>query len=187
MIFPIGTRNDNRGFTLVELLLVMTLMVVAIAVIAPSLKGFFRGRNLDGEAGRFLSLTRFGQSRAIAEGIPVELWIEPRRARYGLQAVAGYAESRTNPAVYTLDQSVQISFSQPSATLVHSNYWTQTLAQAQIGGMTKIRFQPDGFISDTSPQNIYFQGQGGSPIWLAENSTHLRYVLQNGPIPGLRH
>ena len=52
-------------------------------------EGVFRGRNLDNEARQFLSLTRYGQSRAISEGVPVELWINPRA---GDLRIAGASE-----------------------------------------------------------------------------------------------
>src|SRR5271163_3806543 len=98
MLFATGTsRNNGAAFTLIELILVMTMMIIVVGVVFPSLKGFFHGRNLDNEARQFISLTRYGQSRAIAEGIPVELWINPGQARYGLQALSGYSESQTNP------------------------------------------------------------------------------------------
>jgi len=182
MTFATGQRRNKRAaFTLVELILVMTLMIIVIGVIFPSLKGFFHGRNLDNEARQFLSLTRYGRSRAIAEGIPVELWINPHAERYGLQALGGYTETQTNPTTFTLDSTVQIAVSAPSTVLVRSNYWTQTAAQALAGAVTKIRFQPDGFISDTSPENIFFRQQDtGDEIWIAETPTHLRYDIQTG-------
>src|SRR5271163_4957383 len=160
MRFAIGTcRGKRAAFTLIELILVMTMMIIVLGVIFPALQGFFHGRNLENEARQFLSLTRYGQSRAIAEGIPVELWINPGQARYGLQALSGYSESQTNPTVFTVDSTVQIALSAPSTVLLRSNYWTQTAAQALAGAVTKIRFQPDGFISDTSPENIFFRQQ----------------------------
>ena len=184
MTFAIGTPNNTRArgaFTLIELVLVMTIMIVIMGAVFPSLKGFFHARNLDNEAGRFLSLTRFGSSRAIAEGVPVELWIDPRQSRYGLQSLSGYTETQTNPIVYHVDQTVQISFTPPSSALTHSNYWTQTLAQAERGGVARIRFQPDGMISDTSPRNIYLtQSDTGERRWISENPTHLRYELETG-------
>ena len=56
-----GVRDQagsRRGFTLIELVLVMTLLIVVISFSAPSLGKFFRGRALDGEARRLLSLSR---------------------------------------------------------------------------------------------------------------------------------
>ena len=67
--------------------------------------------------------------------------------------------------------------SAPSSVLVHSNYWSQ--AKAQFGAVTRIRFQPDGFISDASPANIYLR-QADGQIWIAEAPTHLEYDIKTG-------
>lgn len=166
------------AFTLVELILVMALIVMATSVILPSMRHFFQGRSLDNEARRFMAVTRYGQSRAVAEGIPMELWINPRSGSYGLSALSGYTETETNPMIYSLDSSLSISFSAPSSVLVRSNYWTQ--AQGQIGAVARIRFQPDGFISDTSPEHVYLR-QNNSQIAINETPSHLRYDIQGAP------
>jgi len=165
---------------LVELIMVMSIIVMLISLVMPSLKGFFRGRNLDNEARRFLSLTRYAQSRAISEGLPVELWMNPRNGTYGVQSLAGYTETQTNSMIkdFRVDSTVQLSFSTPSSVLVRSNYWTQ--ASGMSGTVARIRFQPDGFISDTSPANIYLRHGAESQIWIAETATHTRYAIQPG-------
>lgn len=160
---------------MIELILVMTIMVVIISLVMPSLKGFFQGRGLDNEALRFLALTRYGQSRAINEGVPVELWVNPKARTYGLEALSGYTETQTKPETYILDSTVQIALSAPSTVMVHSNYWSQS--KAQVGMVTRIRFQPDGFISDASPANIYLR-QAQSQIRIVEAPTHLEYDIQ---------
>ena len=172
--------RSREAFTLMELILVMSILVMLISLVMPSLKGFFRGRNLDNEARRFLSLTRYAQSRAISEGLPVELWMNPRNGSYGVEAVSGYTETQTNSMIrdYLVDSTVQLSFSAPSAVLVRSNYWTQT--RGMLGAVAKIRFQPDGFISDTSPENIYLRQGANGVIWIAETPSHLRYDIQPG-------
>jgi type II secretion system protein H len=172
-----GKASRRAGFTLVELILVMTIMVVIISLVMPSLKGFFRGRNLDNEAVRFLALTRYGQSRAIDEGVPVELWVNAKAGSYGLESLSGYTETQTKPLTYDVDSTVQIVMSEPSTVLVHSNYWSQS--KARFGAVTKIRFQPDGFISDASPANIYLR-QADGQIWIAETPTHLEYEIKTG-------
>jgi Tfp pilus assembly protein FimT len=163
-----------------ELILVMSILVMLMSMVMPSLKGFFRGRNLDNEARRFLSLTRYAQSRAISEGLPIELWMNPRNGSYGVQAISGYTETQTNSMVrdFKVDSTVQLSFSVPSSVLVRSNFWTQ--AKGMLGAVAKIRFQPDGFISDTSPANIYLRQGATEMIWIAETPSHLRYDIQPG-------
>lgn len=173
----------SPGFTLVELILVMTIMVIMIGMLAPSLKGFFRGRNLDNEALQFLALTRYGQSRAINEGVPVELWVNSTARTYGLEALSGYAETPGESKTFTLNSDLKITFLTAAATttLQHSNYWSQT--KAQIGAVTRIRFQPDGFISDASPKDIYLT-QGADRKTIAEAPTHLEYDIQTGQLNG---
>jgi len=173
-------RRSRAAFTLIELILVMTIMLVIVSMVFPSLKGFFRGRNLDNEALRFLALTRFGQSRAVNEGLPVELWVNQRTGTYGLEAVSGYTETKnkTMPMTYKLDPSLQIVLPVATTVMVHSNYWSQT--KAITGTLTKIRFQPDGFISDASPKNIYLRQGTESQIWIAEAPSHLEYDIKPG-------
>src|SRR5690242_12890691 len=66
----------SAAFTLIELILVMMILAIAVSFTAPALANFFHGRSLDYEARRLLSLTRQGQSRAVSEGVPVELWFD---------------------------------------------------------------------------------------------------------------
>jgi prepilin-type N-terminal cleavage/methylation domain-containing protein len=178
-------KSDSRkrsAFTLVELILVMAIMLMLVGLISPSLGGFFQGRHLDNEALRFLALTRYGQSRAVNEGLPVELWVNPMNGSYGLEALSGYTETDTKPQTYTLDSSIQITFSAPSSVMLHSNYWSQV--KGQIGAVTRIRFQPDGFISDASPANIYLRQGNVGKITITKAPTHLEYDIQSGQLNG---
>ena len=145
----------------------------------PTLSSFFHGRDLDSEAQRFLSLTRYGRSRAISEGVPVELWINAKQGKYGLEAVSGYTETKGNAIEDPVAANVQISTSVPSQTLTQSNYWSQSKTVTR--GLPTIRFQPDGHISDSSPKDIYFKQESGSQICIEEDLSHLRYAIQAIP------
>lgn len=176
---PLNSRPGPRpAFTLVELVIVMSIIVITVAVAAPSFQAFLHGRNLEDEARRFLSLTRFGENRAVSESVPVDMWINIKQNRYGLAAAGGYTETKTNVWTYTADANVKMFVSPPPGTLTQSNFWTPSNLR---GGATPlIRFQPDGFISETSPQIIKFR-QGTDPeIWVVENPNHQRYDLELG-------
>src|ERR1039457_3008092 len=82
-----------RGFTLIELILVMALLTIVISLTAPSLSHFFRGRTLDSEARRLLALTRSGQSRAVSEGMPIDLWVDAAEGAFGLEAEPSFDTS----------------------------------------------------------------------------------------------
>ena len=70
----------QSAFTLIELIFVLALLAIAAAFVASSFGSFVRGRALNSEARRLLSLAQYGQSRAVSEGVPILLWIGLTRA-----------------------------------------------------------------------------------------------------------
>src|SRR5882672_3103001 len=105
------TRAFRSAFTLIELILVMTILTIAVSITAPALANFFRGRTLDSEARRLLALTRQGQSRAVSEGIPIELWIDSSQNAYGLEAEPSYEKTDVKAVSFTLDGDLQLELS----------------------------------------------------------------------------
>ena len=102
-------KSFSRGFTLIELILVMAILTIAVAITAPALANFFRGRSLDSEARRLLALTRQGQSRAVSEGLPMELWFDTAQNTFGLEAEPSYEEVDARAVSYQLqDMQVEV-------------------------------------------------------------------------------
>ncbi len=101
-------HRARRGFTLIELILVMALLTVVISLTAPKLSRFFHGRTLDSEARRLLALTRSGQSRAVSEGIPMDLWVDTEQGTFGLEAEPSYETSDPKAVEFTLDSGLQL-------------------------------------------------------------------------------
>ena len=66
-------HGGRKGFTLLELILVMVILSTVLAMAAPSLRGFFGSRKTHDEAARLLALTQFARSQAISEGIVYRL------------------------------------------------------------------------------------------------------------------
>lgn len=175
---------STAAFTLIELVLVLALLLIVLSVAFPSLQGFFRGRNLDSEAKRFLALTRYGQSRAVSEGLPMELWIDPKQGTYGLRTQTGYTEPDTNARLYSLDQGLKLEVvPAPNRPLLQSNLWTQ--GARTIGSTPPIRFLPDGFISETSPAQIVLRQDMDDEIRITESTNHLQYEIQSGNSPNV--
>ena len=86
MTLTIGQNAESRakGFTLLELILVLVLISTALAMAAPSLRGFVAGRKTDEAAAQILSLTKFAQSQAIAQGCIYRLNIDAEEKTYWL-------------------------------------------------------------------------------------------------------
>ncbi len=178
-------RFTARGFTLVELILVMVLMVVVASLVAPSMSSFFKGRSLDSEARRFISLTRFAQNRAVSEGVPMVLWVDVEQRAYGLVQEATYAEMDLKPITYELAEDVEMetgvvpgAFEQPIP---------ETYEEIQPGSESVvIRFLPDGFIGEGSAQELWMNERskdGSAPvknsgIWITQSRDGGMYEIQ---------
>lgn len=181
---PAPERRKRAGFTLIELILVMSILVVVLAVAAPSLSRFFRGRTLDSEATRFLALTRYCQSRAVSEGMPVLLWIDAKQGAYGLQADSSYVEEDDRSVEFQLDKEVQVEVEQSPLALQRSAVWKGGPGSASA--LPKIRFTPDGFLAESSPESIVFrQGEDGE-IWIGLNRNRLNYELKTNQVQTAR-
>jgi len=77
-------HSGNRGFTLLELILVMVILSTVLAMAAPSLRGFFGSRKTHDEAAQILALTQFARSQAVSEGIIYRLNFDTNERTYWL-------------------------------------------------------------------------------------------------------
>ena len=176
----------RRAFTLIELILIMALLTIAVSMTAPTLSRFFRGRTLEAEARRLLALTHIGQSRAVSEGVPVDLWVDPEVGSFGLEAEPSYEANDPKAIVNSIDSSLQIqvvartlmSATNTLTRLTGSSTVSVPKAQLIHPTLPTIRFLPDGSISDTSPQSLRLLGRDGDSLWLAQTRNRLNYEIR---------
>lgn len=69
-------RMHKLGFTLMELLLVMLIIAVSAAIVAPSFTGFSRGRRLPNTATALMTTGRWCRVQALSEGTTFRLNID---------------------------------------------------------------------------------------------------------------
>ena len=177
-----STTVALRGFTLIELVVVMTLLVTVIALASPSLAGFFRGRALDAEARRFMSLTRLGQSRAASEGVPVILWVDTTQRTYGLEADSSYTDQDAKAVEYTLDGNVTVEIGATDA--VREAITGNTLSGSGTSSskhslLPQIRFEPDGSVTESSPESFRLMERDGGSLWVGLSVNRLNYEIRN--------
>jgi len=174
--------KSARAFTLMELILVMTVLAIAVSITAPALANFFRGRTLDSEARRFLSLTRHGQSRAVAEGVPMELWLDAVNQTYGLEAEPTFEPSDAKAVNIQMDSDMQLQAISLLAakTPISSSSATSAMPapKSNHASLPRIRFLPDGSIAETSPQMVQLTGRDGSSRWLTLTRNRLGYEIR---------
>ena len=176
----------RRGFTLIELILVMTVLTIAVSITAPALANFFRGRTLDSEARRLLALTREGQSRAVSEGLPMDLWLDAQQGAYGLEAESSYEENDRKAVDFNLDRDMQLEvanlnpLSGVMSGIGNSTSATGASKSRSIhSALPHIGFLPDGSLSESSPQKLRLTGRDGISIWVALSRNRLNYEIQS--------
>jgi len=163
----VGATKRRRGFTLIELILVMTVLIIAVSVVTPALSGFFRGRTLDLEARRLLALAHAGQSRAVSDGWPVLLWVDAPQHAYGLVEETPPQKGDPKALEFTLDDSVQLQ--------------ADNTAPVHVNGrsLPAIRFLPDGSIDESSPATLRLVGADGATLWLVLSRDRSNYEIRN--------
>lgn len=82
MTSRIGTKE--RGFTLLELLIVTSLLAVIMGLAAPSLRSSFRHLQLEHVSRGMVSLMRFAQENAVAQGAFLRLNFDAEEGKYWL-------------------------------------------------------------------------------------------------------
>ena len=162
------SRVTCRGFTLVELLLVLALLVIITSMVAPAMSGFIRGQALDSETRRLFALIHAGQSRAVSEGLPIVLWVDEKAGSYGLTAETTPSGGDPKTENLTVDGNLKIA-------VVNTGVGDATTFQ----NLPAIRFLPDGTIDENSPQTLRLTDAKGDALWLIETRNHTGYEVSD--------
>jgi type II secretion system protein H len=144
-------RHSSSGFTLIEMILVMAVLVIAVSFVAPHLSGFFRGRTLKSEGQQIIALMHQGQSRAVSAGVPMVLWFDTKQQKYGLEEEPGYNDKDPDAVELTLNENLQVEVPDNDAS---ANVPTDSNPDPARAGLPQITFLPDGTIAETSPQTV---------------------------------
>lgn len=172
----VHSQCDRRSaFTLIELVLVLALLAMAVAVAAPSLSRFFRGRTLDNEARRLLALTRYAQSRAVSEGVPMLVWFKPEAGEYGLLSETTFTDTDPRAVTHTLDDELKLESDTPGNGEAQ---WKKTARNT--GARQMIRFTPEGYAAEDSPEWVALKtADEREATWLVLSTNRMNYELGN--------
>lgn len=157
----------RHGFTLIELILVLTLLGIVTALIAPSLSNFMRGRSLDSEARRLLSLTHAAQSRAVSEGTPMMLWMNATQGSYGMEREGNSENNDPKALEFSVNGNVQLMVMNTAK------------AGTTVRKLPAIRFSPDGTIDENSPTTLRLNDTTGAMLWLVQTRNRMDYEIRN--------
>ena len=172
--FVIRHSSLSRGFTLIELILILALLVIITSFAAPGMANFIRGRALDSEARRLFSLTHEAQGRAVSEGMPMLLWVDEKGGAYGVQEEATGKKGRNANADdpkaenLALDSSLQIAVMSAGRG-----------APTMFNKLPAIRFLPDGTVDENSPPTLQLTDSAGFMRWLLLNRMRTGYEISD--------
>jgi len=168
------TGSRRRAFTLIELVVVMVLLGIAAALVAPHMASFFRGRVLNSEARRLLALTFYGQSRAVAEGVPVLLWINSAQSSYGLVTQSATSEPDDKASTFTVDSTLTLETTAPNPAPISE---AQDEALGVPNNLPCIRFLPSGFFDPSSVAKIVLRQGAEGALELVPTANRLGYEI----------
>jgi Tfp pilus assembly protein FimT len=146
------SASTRRAFTLIELILIMALLVIITSVALPTMSKFVRGRALDSEARRLMSLMHAAQSRAVSESMPMMLWIDEPNNAYGMEAETSGQNGDPKAEKLAVDSVLKIGVVSGGAG---------TGGQSTFQNLPAIKFLPDGTVDETSPPTVALQDVDG--------------------------
>jgi prepilin-type N-terminal cleavage/methylation domain-containing protein len=163
----------SRGFTLIELILVMALIVIGVSFVTPHLSGFIRGRAMQSEARQIISMAHAAQSRAVSGGVPVILWFDKDKNAYGFEEEPGYTDKDPKADEYTVGQNLKIEIPEDD----------NAIAQPQVESdnphmnLPHITFLPDGTVAEGSPRTIKLVDDNGPTLSVTQSKDRNQYEI----------
>jgi prepilin-type N-terminal cleavage/methylation domain-containing protein len=170
-----GRREDERGFTLIEILAVVAIIALVAAFVVPSMGGL-RMRALRAEARQIASQLELARQRAIVTGVPHRLWLELDQAEYRLEWLAAdpeeaaIAETKAEPEA---NGNGPISLKAPRAPLLDYRPIPGNFGRLQVVS------DPFYFEVVETPQGRFDRGQVGVGFGRDGSAEDTRIVIQD--------
>jgi len=163
----------SQGFTLIELILVLMIIVIGVSFISPHLGGFFRGRTMSAEARQMISMAHAARSRAVSGGVPVILWFDKDKNTYGFEEEPGYNDKDPKAEEYPVNENLKIEIPEDDTAM------PQPTSESDNPHMNlpHITFLPDGTIADGSPRTIKLVDNNGPSLSVTQTKDRSQYEI----------
>ncbi len=159
--------HRRRGFTLVELLLVLIVLSVVAALTMPLLARSSRGRALGGEATRFLAAIEYARDEARSQGVPMVVWFDQGGLTLGVEPRSGYDASVERSRTFALSPDIH-------AELTGAKSYNNNALEAA-------EFAPDGALDLASVASVKFVDQKGDDVTVARTTDNWGYEIPKQP------
>ncbi|HOJ39119.1 MAG TPA: hypothetical protein PKW42_00585 [bacterium] len=156
MILTTGQLPElKKGFTLLEIMLLMVTVATILAMVTPSLRTFLITRQVKHTAAQLVALTEYSRTRAMAEGRTYRLNISARKRQFWLtaQEEGSFVNLPEEPGrIFTFPEGTEIewlSFPEPAVSGEVPGLWLPGYTRAQPEteeneDVVFISFFPDG-------------------------------------------
>lgn len=151
----------RAGFTLVELMLVLAILAMMVAFVAPSLARTSRRRILEGEALRFVALTEYGRDEAVSLGVPVAVYLDTKAQVYGVEPATDGSGANLHKE-YTANSEL---------------HFEQIRDMGSVKDGRVISFTAEGALDTTSVPSVTLSDRSGDSILIARQSSGWGYEM----------
>lgn len=161
MCVPINLRH-RVGFTLLELTVAMTLLVLLALVAVPLFVGATRGAQIRTAAQQTVALLRYARAKALSLGRPVLVSVDRSNNRLRVLVPAEVVQSQRNAVLDTMPSSG--THQVPDVELTDEDW--RAIAGEQLEPL-----DPDAFVPDPSPMGQERQLPDGVTVAALEDLT----------------
>ena len=170
--------RHHVGFTLLELVLVMVIVCVALAMVAPSLAGWNQGSKLRDAGEQLLATIHYARAQSIANGQTYRLNIDTRGNTYYLTAQDGQQFvnlSNEYGRVFALPEGFRIELSASATPQQQQTNQQYAAAAAAPTNASVIEFYPTGR-SQVAQIRLYGYGKDQTILECATPAEGFRVV-----------
>lgn len=163
-----SAAGNRAGFTLIELILVLALLVIITSIAVPSMSRFIRGQALGSEAQRLVALMHAAQNRAVSEGAPMMLWIDEKTGAYGVSAESTGQDGDAKAEELNVDSTLKL-------VVLDAGLGAQTTFK----DLPAIKFLSDGTVDENSLKGLRLVDADGFARELTLNKLRTGYEISN--------
>jgi type II secretory pathway pseudopilin PulG len=147
---------------LLELIVVMVILAIMLALVAPSLSSSLRAHHLEEAGVQLLAVTEYGRDQAISQGVPVDVWVNPANGQYGAYPKPGFPGDPGRSKQYTLEPDLHFD------------------ATGSIGGQVLIaaEFEPDGTLDPSATPKLRIVDRWNGSVSVTETADGYGYEVQ---------
>ena len=108
------------------------------------------------------------------------LWLETKQRTYGLNADKTFIPEDPKAEEFAVADKLEIEVRLSSDALTASQMNQFKNEKQTASGLYTLRFNPDGFVTLSSPETVVFRQGKDEELWVTQSRNRLSYEIQPG-------